>query len=112
MDRLEADLSELGVDVDPKRMKNLNAEQTRKHPIGKKIVVGKVHTLMPKRKESRILQGISNPTLRMKAEKIKRKGQKMMQQDARKGEADRAVFVKQPKHLFTGKRGVGKADRR
>jgi len=29
-----------------------------------------------------------------------------------KGEADRFIGTKMPKHLFSGKRGVGKTDRR
>jgi nucleolar GTP-binding protein len=29
-----------------------------------------------------------------------------------KGEADRFIGTKMPKHLFAGKRGIGKADRR
>ncbi len=28
------------------------------------------------------------------------------------GESDRHIKVKRPKHLFTGKRGIGKTDRR
>ena len=32
--------------------------------------------------------------------------------DARKGEADRVHYNKKPKHLFSGKRGTGKTDRR
>lgn len=31
---------------------------------------------------------------------------------SRKGEGDRHVFDLKPKHLFVGKRGVGKTDRR
>jgi len=31
---------------------------------------------------------------------------------ARKGEGDRHIFDMKPKHLFTGKRGIGKTDRR
>lgn len=31
---------------------------------------------------------------------------------ARAGEADRRIVVKMPKHLFSGKRGIGKTDRR
>lgn len=30
----------------------------------------------------------------------------------RKGEADRFIGTKMPKHLFSGKRGTGKTDRR
>lgn len=29
-----------------------------------------------------------------------------------KGEADRFIGTKKPKHLFSGKRGIGKTDRR
>ena len=31
---------------------------------------------------------------------------------ARKGEADRHIPTLRPKHLFTGRRGIGKTDRR
>ena len=31
---------------------------------------------------------------------------------SRKGEGDRHIAVKKPKHLYTGKRGIGKTDRR
>lgn len=44
--------------------------------------------------------------------KVGRKKQRNLQQEARKGEADRHIFVKRPKHLFSGKRGLGKTDRR
>lgn len=30
----------------------------------------------------------------------------------KKGEADRHIGAKKPKHLFSGKRGIGKTDRR
>lgn len=35
-----------------------------------------------------------------------------MQRDARKGEGDRHVYQLRPKHLFSGKRKMGKTDRR
>lgn len=44
--------------------------------------------------------------------KVGRKKQRNLQHEARKGEADRHIFVKRPKHLFYGKRGLGKTDRR
>lgn len=47
-----------------------------------------------------------------KAKKIARKAQKFMNMDARKGEADRRVLDMKPKHLFAGKRKMGKTDRR
>lgn len=39
---------------------------------------------------------------------IARRGGKMMM----KGEGDRFIGTKMPKHLFSGKRGTGKTDRR
>ncbi len=50
--------------------------------------------------------------MKKKAVRIGRKAQRPNQQEARKGEADHRVFVKRPKHLFCGKRGIGKTDRR
>ena len=47
-----------------------------------------------------------------KAKKIARKAQKPMNMDARKGEADRRVLDMKPKHLFSGKRKMGKTQRR
>lgn len=47
-----------------------------------------------------------------KAKKIGRKAQKAMNMEARKGEADRRVLDMKPKHLFAGKRKMGKTDRR
>ena len=41
-----------------------------------------------------------------------KKSQKEMNQNARIGEADRRFMDKKPKHLFSGKRGMGKTDRR
>ena len=45
------------------------------------------------------------------AEKIKRKTQSKFQRNCRSGEADRRVMDMMPKHLNTGKRGIGKTDR-
>lgn len=40
------------------------------------------------------------------------KAQFKMGKHARAGEADRVIQTKMPKHLFSGKRGKGKTDRR
>ncbi len=46
------------------------------------------------------------------AEKIKAKTERGRNLLAKAGEADRAIQVKKPKHLFAGKRGMGSTDRR
>ena len=49
---------------------------------------------------------------RAKATKIARKNQKFINLAGKAGVADRAIRDKMPKHLFSGKRGIGKTDRR
>lgn len=48
----------------------------------------------------------------VKAERVRRDAQKEINQNSRRGEADRRFLDKKPKHLFSGKRGKGTADRR
>lgn len=47
-----------------------------------------------------------------RVDKLKRDAQVRRNRDARKGEADRRVLISRPKHLFSGKRGMGTNDRR
>jgi len=42
-----------------------------------------------------------------KVRKIMKRSQTPMNRNAKKGEADRAIPAKKPKHLFAGKRGKG-----
>jgi nucleolar GTP-binding protein len=56
--------------------------------------------------------GASKPEVQLAAEMHKRNKTKKLAKDGRRGEADRFISVAKPKHLFSGKRGIGKADRR
>lgn len=56
--------------------------------------------------------GVTDPLKRSKAERLAKLGQVKMNRMARQGEADRHVAASRPKHLVTGKRGMGKTDRR
>jgi len=56
--------------------------------------------------------GIASTATRSKAEKLAKLGQKRMNRMARQGEADRHTTSALPKHLFSGKRGMGKTQRR
>ncbi|MCP9265983.1 Nucleolar GTP-binding protein 1 [Dirofilaria immitis] len=78
-----------------KSFRDKNEIEIWHEPTVKKIRVGKSPSLVVSRPPSRDLQGIKND-----------------EHEARKGEADRHIFVKCPKHLFSGKRGLGKTDRR
>ena len=47
-----------------------------------------------------------------KAKKLARVTQRQMNLDAKKGEADRRILTSKPRHLFVGKRKLGKTNRR
>jgi hypothetical protein len=47
-----------------------------------------------------------------KAKKMAKVTQRPMNMNARKGEADRRILTSKPRHLFAGKRKMGKTDRR
>ncbi|KMU84166.1 nucleolar GTP-binding protein 1 [Coccidioides immitis H538.4] len=61
---------------------------------------------------NRLVDGVTSTTARSKAERLTKLGQKKMNRMARQGEADRHTVASLPKHLFSGKRTVGKTQRR
>ncbi|MCJ1335599.1 Nucleolar GTP-binding protein 1 [Bachmanniomyces sp. S44760] len=56
--------------------------------------------------------GVTSLTSRSKADRLQKLGQQKMNRMARQGEADRHVPATMPKHLFSGKRSMGKTQRR
>lgn len=51
--------------------------------------------------------------MQMKLKKVAHKAiAKKVKKQGLKGEADRFIGTKRPRHLFVGKRGIGKTDRR
>ncbi|KAL8769747.1 MAG: hypothetical protein Q9209_004363 [Squamulea sp. 1 TL-2023] len=56
--------------------------------------------------------GVTTIAARSKTEKLAKLGQVRMNRNARQGEADRHTTAALPKHLFSGKRGMGKTQRR
>lgn len=63
-------------------------------------------------KRDRSTMGLRNVRQKTATDKMKAMSQRRMNLMARAGEADRHVAAKMPKHLVTGKRGIGKNDRR
>ncbi|KHJ96299.1 GTP-binding domain protein, partial [Oesophagostomum dentatum] len=97
--------------VTTKRMKNLLG-QAQKPQLGKKIKVGRSPSLAASRPAPRDELAIPNKETRAKAAKLRVNAMKRLRREARKGEADRHVYDLKPKHLFSGKRKMGKTDRR
>ncbi|PIL28017.1 hypothetical protein GSI_09868 [Ganoderma sinense ZZ0214-1] len=63
-------------------------------------------------RSNRQLAGMRDQAQASKAVKLRNLGQRERNMHARAGESDRAIKVKMPKHLFAGKRKMGKTDRR
>ncbi|EEQ91300.1 nucleolar GTP-binding protein [Blastomyces dermatitidis ER-3] len=61
---------------------------------------------------NRRVDGITDMKTRSKADKMAKLAQIKMNRMARQGEADRHTTASLPKHLFSGKRGMGKTQRR
>lgn len=64
------------------------------------------------RSKSRLELGLSNAEDRATGEFKKRKTTRQLSKLGKKGEADKWVPDMKPKHLYSGKRGNGKTDRR
>ncbi|KAL4244133.1 Nucleolar GTP-binding protein 1 [Abortiporus biennis] len=63
-------------------------------------------------KTDRQLAGMKTQEQASRAIKLRNLGQRERNYQAKAGEADRAIKTKMPKHLFAGKRKMGKTDRR
>ncbi|XP_020583932.1 nucleolar GTP-binding protein 1-like [Phalaenopsis equestris] len=57
-------------------------------------------------------EGLRDSAQKLKAIKLKKKSEKVRNKAARRGEADRVIPNLKPKHLFSGKRSIGKTQRR
>ncbi|CAN8102190.1 unnamed protein product [Discula destructiva] len=60
----------------------------------------------------RRVDGVTDETARTKTERASKLAQRKMNRMAKAGESDRKIMTAMPKHLFAGKRGMGKTSRR
>jgi len=77
-----------------------------------KRIRSKTRSLSRPHKEALPGEGFKDSAQKVKAMQIGKNAVRQRNLDARKGEADRVHYNKKPKHLFSGKRGTGKTDRR
>ncbi|KAJ7980779.1 Nucleolar GTP-binding protein 1 [Quillaja saponaria] len=99
-DRRDADGDVMDMDVDTpnkkQRIRSLSRSRSLSRPPGE-VVPG---------------EGFKDSAQKIKAIKIAKKSVKKRNKDARRGEADRVIPNLKPKHLFSGKRSIGKTQRR
>ncbi|MCH0628780.1 NOG1 family protein [Kocuria palustris] len=66
----------------------------------------------PLNQPDRLTDGVNDGAMRSHAERLNKLHRRERNRMARQGEGDRHTTAAMPKHLFTGKRGIGSADRR
>ncbi|XXG63455.1 hypothetical protein AAC387_Pa05g1646 [Persea americana] len=90
------DIMDMDVDQPNKRMRSRSRSRSQSRPPGE-IVAG---------------EGFKDSAQKTKALKLAKKSMMVRNKDARRGEADRVIPTLKPKHLFSGKRPIGKTSRR
>lgn len=90
----------MDADGDADDKKKMRTSKSRSKSVAKRV------------KDSDAAGGFKSIDAKMRATKMADKAQRKMNKMAKAGEGDRSIQTKMPKHLFSGKRGIGKTDRR
>lgn len=111
---MEKHMSSLGHDMTALQDKQrIAAEKNRYQESGADVVYGGQEDSVPAgklRQTDRLTDGVADGSMRSKAERMAKIQRRERNRMARAGEADRHATASLPKHLFSGKRGVGKTD--
>lgn len=113
--RLEKTMTNMGLDMTDKDDAHYNKSVARSesHKPVKRLREDSEGRVRSSSKLPRDKSGIRDEEMGMKVKIMNKKSQrKLLNRDAKKGEADRVILCAKPKHLFSGKRGMGKTDRR
>ncbi|XP_069692617.1 nucleolar GTP-binding protein 1 [Periplaneta americana] len=117
MSRLRSDMEQLGVDMshteDAHFTKTRGKARSLSQPSTKRRRVDSRETSRSLSRPPRDEMGVKDLAMKKKLKKVAHKAiSKKVGKKGLKGEADRFIGNKMPKHLFAGKRGIGKTDRR
>lgn len=113
--RLESTMENLGLDMSEKDEAHYTKSRARSesHKPVKRARTDSQGVVRSSSRVPRDKSGIRDDAMATKIKLLKKKTErKLLHKESRVSEADRAIFVKKPKHLFSGKRGMGKTDRR
>jgi len=113
--RLEKTMESLGLDMSGKDDANYNKSVARSesHKPVKRLREDSEGRVRSSSKMPRDKSGIRDEAMGLKVRDMSNKSlRKLLNKESKRGEADRSIACKKPKHLFAGKRGMGKTDRR
>jgi nucleolar GTP-binding protein len=85
---------------------------TRSSDTAKKVVLGAAHSAGTRTKRPHIEMGLKNAHQSLTVSRMAHRVRVKAGLNARRGESDRKILNMKPKHLFTGKRGIGSTNRR
>lgn len=113
---METHLESLGHDLSTLKAKKAAKLAERYEETGADVIYDEPTEADKKRqpayKTDRREDGIADGSLRTKAERMHKMERRERNRMARQGESDRHIGITMPKHLFSGKRGMGKTERR
>lgn len=66
----------------------------------------------PRRRRTAYARGVATASDDKQLKKMDKMVRRQLALQARQGESDRRIYTKMPVHLISGKRGIGKTDRR
>ena len=117
--QMEKHMASVGHDIsalqDKQRIhtdKNRYSESGSDVLFGETVSTGGVAKNGKLRQSDRLTDGVSDGYKRTKAERLAKLQRRERNLEARAGEADRRIGNQMPKHLYSGKRGIGKTDYR
>lgn len=111
---MEKHMSALGHDTTSLQdRQRVAADKSRFQETGVDVAYGEQESSAPAgklRQSDRLTDGVADGSLRSKTERLAKLQRRERNREARAGEADRHATASLPKHLFSGKRGIGKTD--
>jgi len=116
--KLRKEFTDLGVDMEDTGEAHFTKTNKRKarsesRTPNKKAKMDEDQPGRSQSKTPRDQSGIRDPVQRKKLKRLEKKtAKKAFARAGKAGESDRHIACKKPKHLFSGKRGMGKTDRR
>jgi len=118
LDEAAKGLSEIGIDPSKMRArsKSRGPKRRREEPVAAaeedKDGKGRSKSRNRSRPAADRSRSIASVPLQKKADKLTKASHKKIRLQARAGEGDKRILNEKPRHLYSGKRGIGKTDRR
>lgn len=117
---MEKHMAMLGHDLTPLQEKQrLAAEKNQHEDTGADVVFGGTDAMSSEpangaklRQSDRLFDGVSDGKTRTRAERLTKMQRRERNRQGKASESDRHITESLPKHLFSGKRGLGKTDYR